>query len=145
MIQNQFFKKEKSIYEDQILWLIKRLTYELQEYRQMYHGRWSDDASRTINNRFLDPHEEDSSQMLDNLQSHIQDLNEIDQYIDSLNDQVEKIRALSIMLEQYLSLALVDLDQASYSYGLFQRNQYAFSDMINEALKQIQAAHSSLA
>lgn len=49
--------------EDQI-WLLKNASNKLEEMRQNIMPLWNDEASKTINRQFLDPHEHDNSNMV---------------------------------------------------------------------------------
>ncbi len=55
----------------------------LEEYRQDNRKRWDDEASRDLNRRYLNPHEEDLQQMLEFLYSQHNALTKADEQLDS--------------------------------------------------------------
>lgn len=61
---------------DDELWHLVQQSNRLQTFRQEIQARWADEAARQLNMRYLNPHEADSSSVIEYLVQHSSGLTE---------------------------------------------------------------------
>ena len=49
---------------EEIIWFIQQCSRELQNFRSDIRSSWEDEASKELNSRYLNPHEDDNQEMI---------------------------------------------------------------------------------
>lgn len=107
------------------LWTLKQRSRVLQDCRQDMQGIWQDDAASEINNRFLRPHEEDSSQALASLNNQLLSLKQSDEELEVASQHGLEVNRLSEEVEKFLDFARQDISRSHSEYDAFQEKNSA--------------------
>jgi hypothetical protein len=98
------------------LWYAQQQSRVLREFRENIQGLWNDEASRELNTRYLNPHEEDDKQMLGHLQSQLTSLNLSSNSLVAAQQNALKAEKLSLECVETLKLAEEDSATAEQFY-----------------------------
>ena len=124
MEESTWYTKQRSQMEDS-LWALKQRLRTLQDYRQDMQGIWQDDAASEINNRYLRPHDEDSSQALASLNNQLLSLQQSDEELEVASQHGLEVNRLSEEVEKLIDFARQDVLRSHSEYGAFQEQNSA--------------------
>lgn len=110
-------------------WRAKQISRELQEYRNDLHLQWNDEASRELNGRYLNPHEDESNEMFQALQEQIVVLNQICQLLESIYKKSIEVNQLSLEISIILLDAINEINRAYSHYDVY-KNNYSIAKSI---------------
>ncbi|MBW4635881.1 MAG: hypothetical protein KME30_29575 [Iphinoe sp. HA4291-MV1] len=128
--------KEATWYEKQLiqmvetLWYLQQRSRTLQEYRLDNHRRWDDEASRELNSRYFNPHEEDSQQILRSLQQQHDTLNEAHTRLVSAAHLALEANQLSQEISQLLDITQRELQKSYIDYDVYRENHAAAQTLL---------------
>jgi hypothetical protein len=139
MEEATWYTKQRSQMKDS-LWTLKQRSRVLQDCRQDMQGIWQDDAASEINNRYLRPHEEDSSQILTALNNQLLSLEQSDGELEVAKQHGLEVNRLSDEVERLLEFSRQDISRSHSEYGRFQDQNSAakaelptITQLINQA------------
>lgn len=105
---------------DTSFWQLRQFSNDLKNYRQDLAGQWDDNAASDIRHQYLNPHEEDETEMrswLEKQQSSIQQLTVKLDEVEVINNNIlalsEEINRLISTCEEDLRKAVINFDFAS--------------------------------
>src|SRR5688572_14612448 len=98
------------------LWYIDQQTKALQEFRNAIRNLWDDEASRDLNMRYLNPHQDDSGYMVDGFRQQYKKLLETDTLMDSAVEHAEIAETLSEAIAELIVFVDEDI-QTAYQYS----------------------------
>lgn len=91
------------------LWHIDYQTKALQDFRARIQSLWNDEASREINMRYLNPHEDDSLKIVVSFKSQYQKLQDTEQKLFSATEHAATIEQLSSEFAQLIDYVDEDI------------------------------------
>ena len=107
-------------FRDTSFWQLSQFSNELKNYRQDLAGQWDDNAAADIRHQYLNPHEEDETEMrswLEKQQQTIQQLTVKLDEVEGINNNIlalsEEISALISSCEEDLRKTITNFDFAS--------------------------------
>ncbi len=98
------------------LWYLQQQSRVLQEFRENIQLLWDDEASKTINYHFLNPHQEDDDQMIENFVMQDQHLSESETLRTQAQAQSDVARELSMKIRVLIERAQEDIERAIQYY-----------------------------
>ncbi len=103
---------------EDIVWTMRQRSRTLQDYRKDIRKPWQDEASKMLNRRYLDPHEDDSQEMVNFLQQQVEGLEKANLELVKAKDYAKEAERYSQQVEYYLELEKQEVKQAYHSYDL---------------------------
>ena len=100
------------------LWTMKQRSRTLQEYRQDIRGAWQDEAAKTLNRRYLNPHEGDDQKMIEFLQKQVQGLEKANEELIKAKKHALEADRYSQQVERFLERKKQEVKRACHSYDL---------------------------
>lgn len=104
-------------FKDTSFWQLNQYSNELKNYRQDISGQWDDNAASEIQHQYLNPHEEDETEMQGWLEKQHQTIQKLSLNLDqveSINENIlsisEEIRILNSESEEDLRKAITNFD-----------------------------------
>lgn len=129
MDESTWYSKQRSQLEES-LWKVKQRSRVLQNYRSEIQKIWQDDAAPEINQRFLNPHEEDSEHSLEALTQQLSYLSESDKNFQKAGQILIESNALSGEIEQLIDFSRQEISRGYSEYSNFQdKNSAALSEL----------------
>ncbi|OCY13203.1 MAG: hypothetical protein BEV12_01205 [Microcystis aeruginosa CACIAM 03] len=110
---------------EDIVWKMQQRSRTLQDYRKDIRGLWQDEAAKTLNRRYLDPHEDDDQKMIEFLQKQVQGL-------EKTNEELVKAKDYALEAERY-SQQVEHYDRSIEYYGLTQAELPNIHRLIQQA------------
>lgn len=101
------------------LWQLDRRFRGLQEHRDRIRGLWEDDAAAELNQRYFNPHQEDSDQSQKQLDQQLKTLQAADAKLREAADFAQEISRLSSIVEKMLAFAEEDIARSNSEYDVF--------------------------
>lgn len=109
MINNQLIEFENHF------WSFNQTCKSLHEYRQEISSRWDDNAANEVNNRYLNPHEEDSGKSINHYQNQITQLLQLNKHLLNIESLIEKANKLSREIEILINFCKADIKKSYHS------------------------------
>ena len=103
---------------EEIIWIIQQRTRTLQDYRQDIRSAWDDEASKNLNLRYLNPHEDDNQKALTALKQQQQQLEKTDGEIVKSRQYALEAEKFFQKVEHFLQVNEQEVTQAYHSYNL---------------------------
>lgn len=100
------------------LWKMKQRSRTLQAYRKDIRGAWQDEAAKTLNRRYLNPHEDDDQKMIESLQKQGQGLEKAHEELVKAQEYALEADRHSRQVESFLEREKQEVKQAYHSYDL---------------------------
>jgi DNA integrity scanning protein DisA with diadenylate cyclase activity len=133
------FQHQLEKFED-IIWDARQNFRTFQEYRDDIRAAWNDSAAREINQRFLHPNSEDSSNYLKELSYQLQLLTsisekvrEVSQLFAEANQLSQQIDQLKITISEEMNLAAANHDQSKDNFSRAESAIQITKALINRA------------
>ena len=101
---------------EDIVWKMQQRSRSVQDYRKDIRGLWQDEAAKTLNRRYLDPHEDDDQKMIEFLQKQVQGLEKTNKELVKAKDYALEAERYSQQVEHFLEREKQEVKQAYYSY-----------------------------
>lgn len=139
--------REISSFED-YFWTYNQTFKSLMEYRQEIASGWDDNASKDVNNRFLNPHGEDSENSIAFFKEQINNLREMNNQLTIIESLIEKVNAISREIEILFNYANIDIKKSYYSLNTSIEKRYKANHWIDKTkkglkeLKELKKAHN---
>jgi len=127
--------------EDEI-WYMKQQSRVLQEFRREIQGFWDDEAAREMNVRYLNPHEDDDTQMTTGLDGQQNALQEAQVKLTSASEHALRAEKLSVEVLEQLELAEQDVSIAYQFYEQYRDYHSHARSFLPEIEKLIAEANS---
>lgn len=140
MEETTWYAKQRSQMEE-TLWYMEQRSRSLKDYRKDRQRQWDDQASRDINRRYLNPHEEDTQQMLQLLKQQQTLLKQADRQIESARDCRVKIEKLSEEIERLLQFTQQDIQRTYSDYYVYLDNHLEAKSLLPKIRKLIHQAN----
>ena len=129
MDESTWYTKQRSQLEES-LWQLKQRSRILQDCRSQSQKNWRDDAATAINQRFLNPHADDSEKSLAALTQQLSSLTESDRHFQQAAQLILEANKLSEEIEQLIEFCHQDMARGHSEYNNFQdRNAAAQSEL----------------
>lgn len=106
---------------DEVLWAMTQQSRVLQELRREIQPLWDDEASREINSRYLNPHEDDDRQMLSELAAQKEALDQTDASLAAARAQAVRADELAAEVRDWLGHTEEETNNSYTTYDLFVR------------------------
>jgi hypothetical protein len=103
---------------EEILWTMEQRSRTLQDYREDISNAWDDEAAKTLNSRYLNPHEEDDQKMITSLGQQKQGLEKASVELLKAKDHALKADSYSQKVSHFLEIERQEVTQAYHSYNL---------------------------
>ena len=100
------------------LWRMKQRSRTLQEYRKDIRGLWQDEAAKTLNHRYLNPHEDDEQKMIEFMEKQVQGLEKAKNELKKAKEYALEADLYSQKVEHFLEREKQEVKQANHSYDL---------------------------
>ena len=97
------------------LWHLMQQSRSLQDFRKEIRLSWDDQASKEINKRYLDPHEEENNYLLDKLRKLSENVALNEKKYKSISNIIREAGALSVELSKLLQNVQEDI-QIAYTH-----------------------------
>jgi hypothetical protein len=104
---------------EETLWSMTQRSRALQELRADLRQVWDDEATREINGRYLDPHEQDGGKFAVALANQGTCLDEVARQLDAANVYAARIDECAAVITEKLRFAEQDLDNSYGNYDYF--------------------------
>ncbi len=104
------------------LWYLQQRSRTLQEYRLDNHRRWDDEASKELNSRYFNPHEEDSQQILRSLQQQHTTLKHAHTRLVLAANLALEANKLSAEISHLLDITRQELQKSYRNYDVYLEN-----------------------
>lgn len=137
----RWFGKLLSKFDDEI-WRMGQVFRQLQEYRKDIRRQWDDAASRKINSRYLNPHEEDTQKMIKDLIDQKQKLGEINKCLALVHDQGVQANIFSLEIESILCKAQDEIKRSYANYDIHREKYLASKNKLPKVYELINKADS---
>lgn len=124
---------------EDMLWSMTQESRVLKELRQEIGGVWNDDASRELNSRYLDPHENEDSRMLVDLNKQKNALDESDAKLVSAETQGRYAEEYGSLVAESLKASKQDIQSAygNYDHSIrFNSDSRSQFPIVNKLLNQ---------
>jgi hypothetical protein len=105
---------------EEILWMMAQRSRSLQDYRRDIRASWDDEAAKTLNTRYLNPHQTDDEEMLDSLQQQRENLTAANLEIHQAQQYALEAERLSREVQHFLEIKQQEADRA---YHYYQKSQ----------------------
>jgi len=128
---------------EEVLWSLSQQSRGLQNVRKDIGHVWDDEASREINSRYLNPHEQDDGRMQTAMNEQRELLNQAGRKLESTKELARQIEECAAMVAEKLRFAEHDMDNAYSNYDLYvQYNAEARSKfpLVQELISHANAA-----
>ena len=135
-----WYAKQRSQMEE-TLWYMEQQSRSLKDYRKNKQRQWDDQAARDINRRYLNPHEEDTQQMLQLLKQQQTLLKQADSQIESARDCRVKIEKLSEEIERLLQSTQQDIQRTYSDYHVYLDNHLEAKSLLPKIRELIHQAN----
>jgi uncharacterized membrane protein YgaE (UPF0421/DUF939 family) len=137
----RWFKKLLSNFSDDI-WRMSQISRELQEYRKAIQFQWDDEASRELNTRYSNPHEEDDKKMMEMLHAQEKKLDRLNTHLISLYEILIKLNLLSSEVERLLGKVKNEMNRAYANYDVYKENHSMSKSQLPKVYDLIAKANS---
>ncbi|PXY02542.1 hypothetical protein DF185_00155 [Marinifilum breve] len=107
------------------LWDFGQNTRTLQESRQEIASGWEDNASRELNSRFFNPHENDSEKSIRFFHDQVDNVKQMENEFVIIETAVEEANKLSGEIDSSLQYSRADIKQAYHTLDecIYSKNQ----------------------
>ncbi len=117
------------------LWDTQQQTNTLQNFRGDIHGVWSDNNSREINTRYLEPHHSDTVNMLQSFQAQEDALEQVDLKIYEANVARGKAHEAETSIQIHIKSIEGEMNNATHEYEFFAQ----YNNLARQQIPQIEA------
>lgn len=128
---------------EETIWYMNQTSSELVDFRKDIKARWADHAARQINDRYLDPHDENDRKMLDFLRMHHSKLSQVKDHIERAYEYTVQFNELSLDMEEMLNGINQEIGRARENHDAFRINRKEASDRLAIVYELIQKADSA--
>lgn len=124
------------------LWYMQQQSRVLQEFRKGIQRLWNDEASRTVNTKYLNPHEADDGIMLAEMQSQSQNLQEAKAKLQSADQHALEANRLSSEVGEYLTYCQQEVHTAYQYYEQYRDHHSRARTLLPQIEDAIDKANS---
>lgn len=128
---------------EDLLWRIKRQSQDLQIQRQEIRGIWDDDAALEINRRFLNPHEEDSAEILKSLGQQHESLSGSEKHLQIADEKARIAEDEAHRVDDAIGMVEQESNNAHARHSQHLEHLGAAGDLIPVVYQLIEQANNS--
>lgn len=125
------------------LWYMKHCSQELQEFRAFIDSFWTDEASKDINLRYLNPHQDDDRKMNVSLSQQDQALREAEKNLETASEHAQAAGELSLQALQQMEYTEEDIQVAYEHHEQFRSNNSLAVSLLPKITKLVNQANAA--
>lgn len=126
---------------EEIVWKIGRQSRDLQELRSSLRGVWDDDTAREINQRYLEPQQDDAQRMHTALHKQQQALSEADQRVERTVEHGRHAVENAEQMNKSLNSAARETREVHASYEMSVQQHTLAVELLPQIHEMIQSAN----
>ncbi len=126
------------------LWRMGQISRVLQDYRKDIQYQWDDNASKELNLRYLNPHEDEDRKMMNLFQLHEEILKQLIHCISQIHEKFLELNQLWSDLERIKIKIRDEIKNAYANYDLYKENYSKSENLLPVIDDLIEKANSAI-